>query len=54
MSGLVRVFVKDKRGISALEYGLIAAAIAIGIAVVAGGLGNKLMNTFNNVTNSVQ
>ena len=47
----MRYFVLDKRGVSALEYGLIAAAIAVGISLSVGGVGNKIKNKFNNVAN---
>ncbi len=51
MKGFLRYFISDKRGVSALEYGLIAAAIAVGIAVSVGSVGNKIKNTFNNIAN---
>lgn len=49
MKGILRYFIADRRGVSALEYGLIAAAIAVGIAVTVGGVGNKIKNKFNNI-----
>ena len=41
--------VKDEEGATAVEYGLIVAAIAGLIIVVVFLLGNKVNNAFNNV-----
>jgi pilus assembly protein Flp/PilA len=40
---------KDEEGATAVEYGLIVAAIAGLIIAVVFVLGNKMNNTFNNV-----
>ena len=40
---------KDEQGATAVEYGLIVAAIAGLIIVVVFVLGNKVKNSFNNV-----
>ena len=42
-------FVRDSRGATAIEYGLIAALIAVAAVTAMGTLGNKLGTTFNNV-----
>ena len=39
----------DNRGVTALEYGLIAAVVAIVMVAGASTLGNKLSNQFANV-----
>ena len=46
MSKLVARFVKDESGATAIEYGLIAALIALAIMVGAGALGNSINNQF--------
>lgn len=46
MSKLVARFVKNESGATAIEYGLIAALIALAIMVGAGSLGNSLDNKF--------
>jgi pilus assembly protein Flp/PilA len=46
MSKLFSRFVKDESGATAIEYGLIAALIALAIIVGAGTLGNTLNNKF--------
>ena len=42
----------DARGVTALEYGLIAALIAAVIITAVATLGNDLTNTFNSIANS--
>lgn len=49
MSKLVARFVKDESGATAIEYGLIAALIALAILVGAGAVGNALNNRFNEI-----
>ena len=49
MSKIVARFVKDESGATAIEYGLIAALIALAIMVGAGALGNNLNTKFNNI-----
>jgi pilus assembly protein Flp/PilA len=46
MSKLFARFVKDESGATAIEYGLIAALIALAIMVGAGALGNSINNQF--------
>ena len=42
-------FVKDERAATAIEYGLIAAGIAVIIIPVLTGVGSKLKTTFTTV-----
>lgn len=46
-------FVKDESGATAIEYGLIAAAIAVVIITALQTLGNNLKNVFTNVAASI-
>ena len=46
MSKIVARFVKDESGATAIEYGLIAALIALAIVAGAGALGNALDSQF--------
>ena len=43
----------DNRGVTALEYGLIAAVVAIVMVAGASTLGTKLANTFSNVSSKL-
>ena len=47
-------FIKDESGATAIEYGLIAALIAIGIIGAATTLGSELSNTFGKVSGELQ
>lgn len=49
----IRGALKDRRGVTALEYGLIAALIAVVIVAALTTLGGRLSNTFNSVTNAL-
>jgi pilus assembly protein Flp/PilA len=49
MSRLLVRFVKDESGATAIEYGLIAAGIAVAIIAVVQGLGTNLNSTFGSV-----
>ena len=42
-------FVNDESGATAIEYGLIAALIAVGIIAAATTLGNGLSGLFNRI-----
>ena len=46
---LVRRFVRDEKGATAIEYGLIAALVAIAAITALGAVGSELTNTFNKV-----
>ncbi|GLS37548.1 fimbrial protein [Mesorhizobium tianshanense] len=53
MSNLIARFVKDESGATAIEYGLIAALIALAIMVGAGALGNSLNAKFDNIADTL-
>ena len=44
---------KNHEGATAIEYGLIAALIAVAAIGAMQGIGNKLNTTFNNVSASL-
>ena len=46
---IVARFVNDESGATAIEYGLIAALIAVGIIAAATTLGGGLANLFNDI-----
>jgi pilus assembly protein Flp/PilA len=53
MSKFVTRFLKDESGATAIEYGLIAALIAVVIATAVGLVGTKLNTVFTNVQNAL-
>ena len=46
---ILKSFLRDESGATAIEYGLIAAGISVAIITVVQGLGTKLTNTFSNI-----
>lgn len=50
MSKILRDFIKNEDGATAIEYGLIAALIAVGIIAAATVLGGSLSDLFNRVS----
>jgi pilus assembly protein Flp/PilA len=54
MSKLLRDFLRNEEGATAIEYGLIAAGIAVAIITVVQGLGTKLSDTFANVSAAIK
>ena len=46
-------FAQDESGATAIEYGLIAALISVGIILAATALGGSLGNLFNDISNEL-
>jgi pilus assembly protein Flp/PilA len=53
MKSLFSRFAKDESGATAIEYGLIAALVAVAIITALTTMGDSLKNTFNFVGNSL-
>jgi pilus assembly protein Flp/PilA len=51
---LIWKFLGNERGATAIEYGLIAAGIAVAIIAVVAGLGTSLNSTFSSVSTSLK
>jgi pilus assembly protein Flp/PilA len=47
---LIKSFLRNESGATAIEYGLIAAGISVAIITVVNSLGSKLSTTFGDVT----
>ena len=47
-------FLSDQSGATAIEYGLIAAGIALAIIAAVNGLGTTLNNTFTTINTSLK
>ena len=54
MQKLVQKFWNDENGATAIEYGLIAAGIALAIIAVVNGLGSNLNGMFTSINNSLK
>jgi pilus assembly protein Flp/PilA len=50
---ILRKIFRDNKGATAIEYGLIAALIAVAAITAMTSLGENLENTFNNVSNGL-
>lgn len=49
----IRKMLKNEKGATAIEYGLIAALIAVAAIGAMSSLGTKLTNTFNSVAGNL-
>jgi len=54
MTNLILRFAKDNSGATAIEYGLIAAGIAVAIITVVASLGSSLNTTFTSVQTALK
>jgi pilus assembly protein Flp/PilA len=50
----IRKFLNDESGATAIEYGLIAAGIALAIITVVNGLGSNLNKKFASINASLK
>ncbi|MGH6643595.1 MAG: Flp family type IVb pilin [Bradyrhizobium sp.] len=54
MNSLILSFFKDESGATAIEYGLIAAGIAIAIITAVNGVGTALSGKFDTISTSLK
>jgi len=50
MQNHIKRFIRDESGATAIEYGLIAALIAVGIIAAVRSLGSEMGATFNTIS----
>lgn len=53
MRNLLNRFAKDESGATAIEYGLIAALVAVAIIAALSLMGTRLTNTFQDVADEL-
>jgi pilus assembly protein Flp/PilA len=53
MGQFLKVFAKNESGATAIEYGLIAAGIAVAISAIVGTVGDSLTNTFTSINTAL-
>ena len=51
---LLRTFLRDEKGATAIEYGLIAAGISLANIGVVDGMGTKLNTKFTSINSSLK
>ena len=54
MKLLISSFLKNESGATAIEYGLIAAGIAVAIITAVNGVGSSLSGTFTSISTSLK
>jgi len=54
MIKMLKEFLADESGATAIEYGLIAAGISLAIIAVVNGLGTNLNTKFTSINNSLK
>jgi pilus assembly protein Flp/PilA len=54
MTSCIKRFIRDEAGATAIEYGLIAAGIAVAIIAVVQGVGTNLNTTFGSVQSALK
>ncbi|WP_298240900.1 Flp family type IVb pilin [uncultured Bradyrhizobium sp.] len=54
MKKTLKNFLADERGATAIEYGLIAAGIALAIITVINGLGTRLNTKFTSISSALK
>ena len=54
MQRILREFFSDQSGATAIEYGLIAAGIALAIIAAVNGLGSTLNTNFSTINSSLK
>jgi pilus assembly protein Flp/PilA len=54
LKSILKNFVADESGATAIEYGLIAAGIAIAIIVAVQGVGTQLSTNFTAISTSLK
>jgi pilus assembly protein Flp/PilA len=47
----IKRFLNDEEGVTAIEYGLIAAGIAVAVIVVVYVIGGKISSAFQSIAN---
>ena len=54
MKVMLKKFIADESGATAIEYGLIAAGISLAIIAVINGLGTRLNTKFTSINSSLK
>jgi pilus assembly protein Flp/PilA len=54
MQAFIKNFANDESGATAIEYGLIAALVAVAMISAASTVGKNITNTFTNVSNNIK
>ncbi|WP_153100592.1 Flp family type IVb pilin [Paraburkholderia hayleyella] len=53
MKNIIKRFLTENKGVTAIEYGLIAGIIAVGIVTATTGVKTAIVSTFNAVASAL-
>ncbi|TDV11674.1 Flp family type IVb pilin [Paraburkholderia caballeronis] len=53
MNRFVKLFVRDERGVSALEYAILAGIVIVAVVAAAGTLGDGIRSGFSNLASQI-
>ena len=53
ITSAIKAFVADENGVTAIEYGMIAALIGVAVATVAGEVGDKIKDAFEYIREAI-
>jgi len=54
MQKLLKAFVRDERGVSAMEYAILAGIVVVALTLVGSTFSTNLSNIFTNLTTKVK
>ena len=54
IASAVKAFIADENGVTAIEYGLIAALVGVAIVTAVGALGTQLNLTFGEIATAMK
>lgn len=54
IASFIRKFARDEKGVTYIEYGLIAALIAVVVVGLTGDIGDELKLTFQSILDQLQ
>ena len=53
ITSAIKTFIADENGVTAIEYGLIAALVGVAMAVAADTLGDDISDIFTDISNTL-
>ncbi|OON59538.1 pilus assembly protein PilA [Massilia sp. KIM] len=53
ITSAIKTFIADENGVTAIEYGMIAALIGVAMAAVAGEVGDKIEDAFEYIRDHI-
>ncbi|WP_061125013.1 Flp family type IVb pilin [Caballeronia catudaia] len=54
MQKLLKAFVRDERGVSAMEYAILAGIVVVALVAVGGAFSGEMQSIFTNLTTKVK